>query len=307
MIFVIIWIVSSLVIGVIASDRTIGFWGALLISLCFSPLIGLIFTLLSKTNKEVNYRNSILRTQKSQQESLQKIAELETIQRVSIADEIEKLEKLKINNSITEDEFLKLKNKIIGSTENNHKTEVLEKSYPHSVNQNVGIKNPSFSSQKKYILNTIAVIIVVGIVLYIINRNSDSLQSDSLQSDSEITEQTPSSISNASHEIFLKNFTFEDIARFAISTSMQEPIKIFKSSKQEKYYCVSYVRPSDSQKFEFKVKFEGNKIIYGDLYGRWQDTEYDEKLSFEESDDGLNIITTYSDGSQGVEKYKKGD
>jgi UPF0716 family protein affecting phage T7 exclusion len=68
MLIVLFWVIGALIIGVIASDRTIGFWWAFLISLIFSPLIGLLFTLLSKTNTEVNYRKSILRTQKSQQE-----------------------------------------------------------------------------------------------------------------------------------------------------------------------------------------------------------------------------------------------
>lgn len=110
MLIVFFWLVGALIIGVIASDRTLGFWGAFLISLIFSPLIGLLFTLLSKTNTEVNYRKSILRTQKSQQESLEKLA---STQKISIADEIEKLERLKESKTISEEDFTKLKNELI--------------------------------------------------------------------------------------------------------------------------------------------------------------------------------------------------
>mgnify|MGYP006197874963 CR=1 FL=1 len=39
------------------------------------------------------------------------------------------------------------------------------------------------------------------------------------------------------------------------------------------------------------------------LINQWEN----EKLSFEEKENKLNIITTYSDGSEGIKEFKKGD
>lgn len=125
--------------------------------------------------------------------------------------------------------------------------------------------------------------------------DSSSIISDNLKEIVEVKEST------------LKKFTYEEVARYAMATSMQEPVGIVKSQKRKNYYYVEYIRPSDSKKFEYKVKFKGNRVIWGDLNGRWQDTEYDEKISFAEKDNKLNIITTYSDDSKDLEEFNKGD
>ena len=43
------WFLLSLLIGAIGNNRNIGFWGSFLLSLILSPIIGLIFTLISKS------------------------------------------------------------------------------------------------------------------------------------------------------------------------------------------------------------------------------------------------------------------
>jgi len=45
---VIIWIIFCFVVGSIAKNKTLGFWGGFFLSLILSPLIGLIFALISK-------------------------------------------------------------------------------------------------------------------------------------------------------------------------------------------------------------------------------------------------------------------
>ncbi|MFT4533524.1 MAG: hypothetical protein ACJA1A_001074 [Saprospiraceae bacterium] len=47
---ILLWICLSFLVGLIGSDRNIGFLGSLFISLLLSPLIGLIFTLISKSS-----------------------------------------------------------------------------------------------------------------------------------------------------------------------------------------------------------------------------------------------------------------
>jgi hypothetical protein len=41
------WVLLSLLMGALGSDKNIGFWGAFLLSLLLSPLIGLIIVLCS--------------------------------------------------------------------------------------------------------------------------------------------------------------------------------------------------------------------------------------------------------------------
>jgi hypothetical protein len=108
-------------------------------------------------------------------------------------------------------------------------------------------------------------------------------------------------------ENILKNFTYEDVSRYTMASVMGQPTKIIKATKNKDLYFVSYIRKSDKQKFEYKVKFDGNDILWANINGRWRNSEYDEKISFEENDEKLKIITTFSDASQDIQEYKKGD
>ncbi|OIV41350.1 hypothetical protein [Flavobacterium johnsoniae] len=108
-------------------------------------------------------------------------------------------------------------------------------------------------------------------------------------------------------KIILKNFTYEDIARYTMASIMGQPTKIIKVRKKNELYFVSYIRKSDHQKFYYKIKFDGNKILWANLDGRWRDSKYDEKITFVEKDNKINIIQTFDDSSQDIQEYKKGD
>jgi hypothetical protein len=108
-------------------------------------------------------------------------------------------------------------------------------------------------------------------------------------------------------ENILKNFTYEDVSRYTLASVMGQPTKIMTVDKNKDLYFVSYIRKSDKQKFEYKVKFDGKNIHWASIDGRWRNSEYDEKISFEENDKKLKIITTFSDASQDIQEYKKGD
>ncbi|MFV8333670.1 hypothetical protein [Flavobacterium sp. GSP14] len=108
-------------------------------------------------------------------------------------------------------------------------------------------------------------------------------------------------------ENILKNFTYEDVARYTMASVMGQPTKIVKATKNKDLYFVSYIRKSDKQKFEYKVKFDGNVILWASIDRRWRNSKYDEKISFEENNENLKIITTFSDASQDIQEYKKGD
>jgi hypothetical protein len=105
----------------------------------------------------------------------------------------------------------------------------------------------------------------------------------------------------------LQNFAYEDIARYTIASVMGQPTEIITATNNKNLYFVSYIRKSDKQRFDYKIKFEGNKIIWASIDGRWRNSEYDEKISFEENGEKLKIITTFSDMSQDIQEYKKGE
>lgn len=109
-IYIISWIVVSLIIGAIGSSRKIGFGGAFFLSLLLSPLLGLIITLVSKTKDAIKYEQEVLATQKKQQETLEKI-KYQNIS--SITDELKKIKDLLDSNVISAEEFETLKKKII--------------------------------------------------------------------------------------------------------------------------------------------------------------------------------------------------
>ncbi|OUL62732.1 hypothetical protein [Flavobacterium sp. AJR] len=108
-------------------------------------------------------------------------------------------------------------------------------------------------------------------------------------------------------ETILKTFTYKDIARYTMAAIMDQSPKIIKATKINDLYYVSYIRKSDNQKFEYKIKFNGNQILWANIDGRWRDSQYDEKISFIEKDNRINIIQTFSDSSQDIKKYKKGE
>jgi hypothetical protein len=58
------WIIFSVIIGMIGSNRNIGFAGAFFCSLLLSPLIGLIITLVSKDKEDEIIKKETLQTLK---------------------------------------------------------------------------------------------------------------------------------------------------------------------------------------------------------------------------------------------------
>jgi hypothetical protein len=124
-----------------------------------------------------------------------------------------------------------------------------------------------------------------------IQENSDSINSENIKVE----------------ENLLVKFKYEDVARYAISTIMDQPVKNIDVRKSGEIYYVSYKRKSDSQKFDFKVIFSDNNIVWGNLDGRWRTDKFDEKLTFYENSDTLSILQKYSDGSKDFKQFILGD
>ena len=111
---IIMWIIFSIIVGAIGSSRNIGFAGAFFLSLLLSPVIGLIITLISKNKEDEKYKETMLETQKKQEESLLNLKK-ESGKSISVADELKKLIKMKEDGLITEEDLRKAKEKLLNT------------------------------------------------------------------------------------------------------------------------------------------------------------------------------------------------
>jgi hypothetical protein len=109
------WIVLSYFIGLAGSDRKIGFWEALLVSLFFSPVIGAIFTFSSKPLADLKREKEILISTKNQEKALKEISEQKTQEsNLLISEELVKLKSLLDSGVLTSEEFEAQKKKLLG-------------------------------------------------------------------------------------------------------------------------------------------------------------------------------------------------
>ena len=112
-----VWIIFSVVVGLMGRKRRVGCWWAFLLSVLLSPILGLTVVLYSQNKKDEAYKGKKLQSQRRQQEALNLLVELKQSDssKNSVANELEKLKKLRDEGVITEAEFEKLKNKLINS------------------------------------------------------------------------------------------------------------------------------------------------------------------------------------------------
>lgn len=102
------WIVFSIVAGFVGSGRKIGFGWAFFWSLLLSPLIGLIIAFASDKKSDVELRA----VQEKQAEAIQVIKENS---KKSVTDQIKEAKELLDSGAITKDEFDSLKKKLLNS------------------------------------------------------------------------------------------------------------------------------------------------------------------------------------------------
>ncbi len=103
--------------------------------------------------------------------------------------------------------------------------------------------------------------------------------------------------------IKLRYHTELDVAKCTMAAVMGRPLKIMSATKRAGLYIVSYSRPSDGDKYRYKVKVEGNRAVWANIDGRWRDTQYDERITFSEVGKKLRITQLFSDGSSGDKLY----
>jgi len=104
----VLWLIFSIIVAVIGSNRKIGGFLAFLISIFLSPLIGLIVVLFSKDKQTDMLENQMLQQSAS--------SNIETNK--SVADELIKIVNLKESGTITEEEFNNMKRKLLQDDDN---------------------------------------------------------------------------------------------------------------------------------------------------------------------------------------------
>lgn len=109
---IISWLIFSILVGVIGLNRKIGFWGAFSISLLLSPIIGLIFALVSKSLSEEKYENEVMTLQQKQNKLLSNIDKGSAS---SITDDLIKMNELYEKGVVDKEEFGKIKAKLISN------------------------------------------------------------------------------------------------------------------------------------------------------------------------------------------------
>ncbi|MGI4864147.1 MAG: SHOCT domain-containing protein [Janthinobacterium lividum] len=110
------WLAFSFFVGLIGGERKIGFWGAFMLSLFLSPIIGLIATVLSKSNEDAKREAQMLALQQQQAAALASLQQSATPAAAESAlvlpadpdARAARLKDLRDRGIITQEEFLTL-------------------------------------------------------------------------------------------------------------------------------------------------------------------------------------------------------
>jgi uncharacterized membrane protein len=126
--YIVIWLFFCVLVGWFSDSKVLGFWGGFFISLLLSPLIGLIFAIVSKDRSVKDYEIRMQQQQQQQlyeqqqqlyfhNEQLKKQNQQPPIYQESISDQLIKWKKQKDDGIITEEEFQKIKSKLLAEFE----------------------------------------------------------------------------------------------------------------------------------------------------------------------------------------------
>ena len=99
---ILLWIALSFFVGWLGADRRVGFWGAFLLSIFLSPLIGFIVTIISKTNEQERRERLLMEQQQAQTAALQSMAAPPP---ASVAQELQDLKRLLDSGAITQAQY----------------------------------------------------------------------------------------------------------------------------------------------------------------------------------------------------------
>lgn len=99
-------------------------------------------------------------------------------------------------------------------------------------------------------------------------------------------------------------FSVQQICIGAIATAMGRESSIINiDSTEGKITYLSYQRKGDGQRWTYRCKLEGDKVIWASDKGRWRIGPYDSEITFFVKGETVTITELYSDGSKTSNKY----
>ncbi len=94
------------------------------------------------------------------------------------------------------------------------------------------------------------------------------------------------------------SYSEAQICRATVAVIMGRDPFIMKTDRVvEGVFHLSYVRPDDGARWAFKCKIEGQRILWGNIDGRWRDHPDDEVFTYAVSGGQLHIKELFGDGS----------
>ena len=105
---------------------------------------------------------------------------------------------------------------------------------------------------------------------------------------------------------FAGNRSFSDvqICKATISSIMGRDPRIIQVDRiAGDIIYLSYIRPDDGRKWAYRLKLQGNRVIWASDVGRWRNSEYDSKIVYSIAGDVLSIEEKFSDGSKLKKSY----
>lgn len=99
-------------------------------------------------------------------------------------------------------------------------------------------------------------------------------------------------------------FSKVQICKACLATVMSKDPKIIKIDKNEgDIIYLSYIRPSDKKKWAYRCKLSGSRFIWASDTGRWRDSQYDSKVTYEISGELIKITDRFNDGSASSKSF----
>jgi hypothetical protein len=123
--------------------------------------------------------------------------------------------------------------------------------------------------------------------------------------DKKIDSTTHTEIEISKNVVSEKIFSNSEIAKYTISSIMNQPSEIIKVKENNEVFYVSYIRKDDNKKFDYKIKIDKKRVIWGNNDGRWRESKFDEKIIYSEKDSVLKITQIFDDGSKIIKEYRK--
>lgn len=106
----------------------------------------------------------------------------------------------------------------------------------------------------------------------------------------------------------LGDFNQAAVCTAAIASIMSQPPSIIRAERfSEKVTSLSYVRPADSTRWNYRCMLEGDRVVWASGNGRWRNSGSDEVVSFLVKGRSLTITQRFSDNSSDSKAFTAED